>query len=136
MTGGQSGDYVYQADLIERALVAEEPVTKVDRTYDHHTLYHAIQEVGGVCWRCTLDTVDEREEYESSISVQFAKCWPKSDSKAFRQWSSMATGRLSGPQSLSSWERLFTAFNAVATLYHDDVEGRNPQPNILEGADD
>lgn len=112
---------IYQ-DLIDSALESEEPVTDIDEISDHRTVYRAAQEVDGTVWRADIDTVDEREEYDSKPSVSFARCHPDSDVRTMRKWSSLATGRLSGPQKLHDWEALFTVFNAALGVYNREVQ--------------
>lgn len=111
---------VIHQDLIEKARDAEQPVTEViDEKYAHRTIYRAAQFRDGVVWRADIDTVDDREEFDSTPSVKFSKCCPDSDVKVLRDWSPLATGRLSGPQDLPAWEALFTVFNAVLHEYND-----------------
>lgn len=116
--------FVYVEHLVERAKEAEEPVTEISREMDTRPLYHAVQEHDGTAWRVTIDTGDIRPEYDSTPHVTFARCFPDAEWEAMREWSSLATGRLSGPQSLPAWESLFTVFNAALRLYHDDEDGR------------
>ena len=107
---------LYQ-DLIDEAQESEEPVTVVSEVSDHRHVYRAAYEVDGTVWRADIDTVDEREKFDSTPSVKFARCYPDSDADIMREWSSLATGRLSGPQKLPAWESLFVVFNAVLGLY-------------------
>lgn len=107
----------YKRDLLEDAKDTEEPVTEVEITDDERTVrVHAIQEADGVAYRAQI------EEYlpsDSDASVSFARSRWNSDAKVFRDWSPLATGALSGPQDLSSWESLFTVFNAALDEYYN-----------------
>ncbi len=114
--------FIYEEELVYDAVESDEPVTKISRTSDHRTLYHAFHEVDGTCWRATIDTLDEREEYDSTPRVKFSRCSPDADLAMLREWTDLATGRLSGPQTLPEWESLFTVFNVALGLYHQDDE--------------
>jgi hypothetical protein len=110
---------VYKRDLLEDAKDAEEPVTEVEVSDSGRTTrVHAIQECDGVAYRAQI-TVDEKGE--SPPSIQFGRTYWDSDAKVMREWLSLATGRLSGPQNLPAWESLFTVFNAALGAFNREV---------------
>lgn len=111
----------YLQELVERALEAEEPVVRVDHA-DHSRTYHAAMQYENIVYRVTIDTIDDRDEYDSDPQVTFAKCYPDAELDVLRRWTNVATGRLYGPQHLEVWERLFTAFNAALGSYHDEPD--------------
>lgn len=110
---------VYKRDLLEEAKDAQEPVTEIETTDDGLTTrVHAIQEYDGTAYRAMIK---HYERSDGPPRVQFAKTRWNSDAKVMRDWSDMATGRLSGPQDLPSWESLFTVFNAALGEFNREV---------------
>lgn len=110
---------VYKRELLEEAKESQEPVTEVDVSDTGRTTrVHAIQEYDGVAYRAQI-TVHKGSD--SPPGVQFGKCYWDSDVGVMRDWTSLATGRLSGPQDLPSWESLFTVFNSALGLYNREV---------------
>lgn len=110
---------VYKRDLLEEAKQAEEPVTEIEVSDEGRTTrVHAIQEYGGTAWRVMIRHYSASE---NSASVSFAKSHHQSDAKVMRDWTDMATGRLSGPKDLPSWESLFTVFNIALHEYNREV---------------
>lgn len=111
----------YKRELLEEAKDAQTPVTEVDVSENGHTTrVHAIQEYDGVAYRAQI-THDDRSD--SPPGVQFGKSHWDSDVGVMRDWSSLATGSLSGPQDLPAWESLFTVFNATLGVYNREVRG-------------
>lgn len=115
----QHAEPIYKRDLLEKAKEAQEPVTEIDVSDKGRTTrVHAIQEYDGVAWRAMIRYHDHSDD---PPSVKFAKSYHDSEAKAHREWWSLATGRLSGPQDLPSWESLFTVFNAALGVYNREV---------------
>lgn len=110
-------------ELVDRAMRSQEPVTEVREIGEYRRTYTAVQydPKTETVWRAYIDA-DHHPDYESSPSVHFSKCHPTSSAKIMQKWTSLATGRLSGPQGLSAWESLFTVFNAALGVYNR--EGR------------
>lgn len=114
--GGSYREPIYKRDLLEKAKDAQEPVTEVEVSDKGRTTrIHAIQEYDGVAWRVLIRQFSESDD---PPSVSFCKSYHDSDVKVMRDWSSLATGRLNGPQDLPSWESLFTVFNAALHEYN------------------
>lgn len=115
---------VLHEGLIERASNPEnqEPVTESEPFGDHATIFRAVLWEGSRVYRCDIQTADGRFP-ESEASVRFYWCYPNADHEKLREWTSVATGRLHGPQNLKSWEPLFTCFNAALGEYYDNIEG-------------
>jgi len=110
---------IYKRELLEKAKEVQEPVTEIEVSDDGRTTrVHAIQEFDGVAWRALIR---HYEPSDGQPSVSFAKSYHDSDAKVMRDWSSLATGRLSGPQDLPSWESLFTVFNAALGKFNREV---------------
>jgi len=109
----------YKRDLLREAIDTHEPVTEVDTAVDGAVVrVHAIQEYDGVAYRAAIKN-DERSDQDPSVS--FARSRWNSESYILRDWSSLATGALSGPQHLPAWESLFTVFNAALGVYNREV---------------
>lgn len=113
-----SDPFVYREDLVEHALAREETVLDVDWVGDTRCLYHAVQERDYTVWRATLD-VDYYPDSDTTPSVKFARCHPHSDADVMQKWTSLATGRLSGPQDLKPWRRMFAVFEAAVECYEE-----------------
>ena len=111
-------DMIY-AEFVERAMQSEEPVTETRSSGGSRTIYSAAQydPETMVCWRADI-AHDLRTD--GSPHVRFSKCRPTADHEILRDWSPLATGRLSGPQCLPAWEALFTVFSAALTFYHQE----------------
>jgi hypothetical protein len=109
----------YKRELLEEAKNTKIPVTEVNVSKSgHKTRVHALQDYDGEAYRAQI-THDERSD--SPPKVQFEKCYWDSDVAVMQDWSSLATGRLSGPQDLPSWESLLTVFNAALRVYNRQV---------------
>lgn len=117
----ENGTYcepIYQRELLEEAKDAQEPVTEVEVSDNGRTTrIHAIQEYDGVAWRVMIRNHSESDD---PPSVSLCKSHHDSEVKVMRDWSSMATGRLSGPKDLPSWESIFTVFNAALHEYNKE----------------
>lgn len=57
----------------------------------------------------------------SPPSVHFARRVPDSDASILRDWSSQATGRLSGPQDMRAWYHYFRAFEAALDALTEEI---------------
>jgi hypothetical protein len=120
-SNGTYREPIYKRELLEEAKDAQEPVTKVEVSDKGRTTrVHAIQEYDGVAWRVMIRHYSESDDPQS---VSFSKSYHDSDVKVMRDWSGMATGRLSGPQDLPSWESMFTVFNAAMHEFNREVRG-------------
>lgn len=109
----------YKRELLERAKGTEEPVTEVDWNDSGRAVrVHAIQEYDGTAYRAQIT---DYVKFESSPSVKFAKSYWNADVGTLQDWTPLATGSLSGPQDLSSWESLFTVFNSALGVYNREV---------------
>jgi hypothetical protein len=107
---------VYCRHLVEMATGAQEPVTEVDDT-GSRVHYRAVQERDGKVW--FVEITDG--EYYDEPNVAFRRSVPDSEAEILRKWTSLATGRLSGPQQLPAWEAIFTVFNAALGLYQKEA---------------
>ena len=118
-TGLRHEEPYYKHELVEKAMAAQEPVSEVEWSDDERTLrVFAIQEVDGTAWFASI------EDYlpgDGSPSVDFKSCYPHSEHRTFRKWTSLATGRLTGPQKLPDWESIFTVFNVALSAYTREV---------------
>lgn len=109
----------YKRELLEESKGAQEPVTEVEYSEDGHTLrVHAIQEYDGVAYRAMIRS-DARSDSDPTVSLARSR-W-ESDVGQLRDWTALATGRLSGPKDLPAWESLFTVFNAALGAYYDET---------------
>ena len=115
-------DMIY-ADFVEHAMRSEEPVTETRSSGEDRTIYSAAQydPDAEMCWRADI-AHDTRSD--GSPRVTFSKCRPTADHETLRDWSPLATGRLSGPQRLPAWEALFTVFNTVLAFYRQEQGDR------------
>lgn len=110
----------YKYDLLQEAKFVQEPVTEVEinNEWEESVIrVHAIQEYNGTAWRCLIE--DGRGDGDPRVS--FAKSYWDSDVDVLRDWSRLATGRLSGSQELPAWESLFAVFNAALGEYQREV---------------
>lgn len=112
---------VVHEDLIDRAKATETPVA-VTEDKRHRVICRAAQEADGVVW---LAKIEHSERADGAPSVGFQRCHIGADHNSLRKWSSVATGRLSGPQRLPAWERLFTVFSAALHEYNREVCARD-----------
>lgn len=116
--GTEHKEPLYQRELLEKAKGAQEPVTNVEDDGDTIRV-HAIQEYDGTAWRAMIRAY---RPSDSPPSVSFAESHWEADHKTMREWSALATGRLSGPQRLPRWESLFTVFNSALGEYKRLIE--------------
>lgn len=109
-------------EFVERAMNSQEPVTRIDECGEYRTRYESAQYDPNeeIVWRCSI-TYDSHPENDSEPSVEFNRAMPKAEVNTLQKWSSVATGRLSGPQKLGSWESMFTVFNAALGLFNREV---------------
>ena len=128
MIGDMPGDgmehlQMLYPEFVDRAMRAQEPVTRTKEIGEHRTTYEAAMYFpdSEVVWRCYIDA-DEHPDYDSKPSVHFSKCYPNSSASVMQNWTSMATGRLGGPQKLVPWEQMFTVFNAALGLYNRSLQ--------------
>lgn len=122
----------YKRELLEEAKRTSGSVTETD-VNDSGTVarVHAIEEKGGVAYRAMI-------KYNSRSTdgprVTFASSTWDSDVGVLAGWSKLAVGRLSGPQTLEPWERIFAVFRAALEEYErngaDALEsaGESTQP--------
>lgn len=115
------------AEIVDRAMRSQEPVTEIREVGEHRRIYSAVQydPDDEVAWRSDIDA-DLHPDYDTTPSVKFSKCHPTASSETLQQWTSLATGRLSGPQDLPHWESLFTVFNVALGLYNREVRQGRP----------
>jgi hypothetical protein len=118
---------IHKRDLLEAAKSVAEPVTEVEVIHNGSSTHiHAIQECDGVAW---MVMIRHHSEFDDPASVSFAKSYHNSKSKQLRRWSDMATGALSGPKDLPSWESIFTVFNAALGQFNREVRGLGDSPS-------
>lgn len=111
------------AEFVDRAMRSQEPVTETREVGKYRRIYSAAQYDPDreVVWRADIDA-DHHPEWDTDPSVSFSKCYPNSTVSVMQDWSSLATGRLTGPQDLDSWNALFTVFYAALDHYHSEVD--------------
>jgi len=108
-------------EFVDQAMRSQEPVTRVRESGERRRIYEAAQYDAEheIVWRCDI-SADHYSDYETTPRVHFNKCYPTASNKYMQKWSSLATGRLSGPQRLQPWESLFVVFNAALGLYKSE----------------
>jgi hypothetical protein len=115
---------------------SQEPVTEIREVGEHRRIYSAAQYDPGteVVWRADIDA-HHHPGHDITPSVSFAKSYPTLDSRAMQEWTSLATGRLGGPQKLGPWESLFTVFNEALSFYHEEAptDDHSLCPNTEDG---
>lgn len=133
MTMSEDGDLdhlpMLYAEIVDEAMRSQEPVTEVLDTGEHRVTYRAVQYDPNTetVWRADI-SADEHPDYDNEPRVKFAKCYPTSDLEMMQEWTSKATGSLSGPQKLGPWESMFTVFNEALGLYQR--ESREPDQKL------
>jgi len=110
-------------ELVDRAMRSQEPVTEQVKSGDYRLIYRAVNynSESETAYMCYLD-VDTHPDYDNEPSVHFSECNPTSDHDIMQEWSSKATGSLSGPQKFGRWLEYFTVFKAAAEFYRNDIE--------------
>lgn len=111
---------MHYPELVEEAIQIDGPVTQVSQSGRDRTIYRAVQydQATQTAWMCYID-VDTYPERESSPTIHFSRCHPRGKTQSLREWTSVATGRLSGPQTLTPWKQLFAVFTAAHQLYQE-----------------
>jgi len=109
-------------ELVDRAMRSQGPVTEIRELGTHRRVYSAAQFdlESEIVWRANI--TDYGPEFDSAPNVTFSTCCPTASPEIMQEWTSIATGRLSGPQKLAPWESLFAVFNAALRCYNQ--EGR------------
>lgn len=109
----------YKRELLEEAKDADGPVTDVDWPKSGRRVnVNSIWAHDGDAYRVEITA---HPEYESEPNVTFAHSSYDSDVGVLRDWSSLATGRLTGPQDLASWSALFTVFKHAQATFNLEV---------------
>lgn len=109
----------YKRELLEEAKDADGPITEVDWSDSKRRVnVNAIWAHDGVAYRVEITA---HPEFDSDPQVSFARSHYDSDAGVMRDWSSLATGRLSGPQDLASWSALFTVFKHAQAEFNLEV---------------
>ncbi|AFH22160.1 hypothetical protein OSG_eHP18_00015 [environmental Halophage eHP-18] len=109
-------------ELVDEAMRSDEPITEKSESGEWRLIYRAVNYNPNTetAYMCYLD-VDTHPDYEHEPSVHFLECHPTANHDIMQEWSSKATGALSGPQKLDRWLEYFAVFKAATQRYQEDL---------------
>jgi len=104
---------ILHPELISRASQSSGVITDVTEKGTAQ-IVRAVLDAGNRFYRCDIRWANSHSD---DPRVSFKKCHPYSDAKVTRKWTSIATGRMSGPQEMEQWTHLMTVFDAARNRY-------------------